>query len=100
MENHVNVSHVCKDCESTHNLSSSSKSVTFIHSLISGVMFVITALVLLFFSAIAGGVGIILVVLYFWSRNKKCPACGRYGLIPVSTPKGMDIMKRNGWIPN
>ncbi|WP_414830754.1 hypothetical protein [Alteromonas sp. H39] len=100
MENQISASHVCKECESTCQLSSRKKTVNTFHVLASSIAFLFSALLLLFVSTIAGGVGILLAILYFWSKNKKCPVCGRYGLIPVSSPKGMNIMKKNGWLPN
>ncbi|WP_218312187.1 hypothetical protein [Alteromonas antoniana] len=98
MEHDVNVTHVCQECESIHNQTVRNKAL--LPLLLSSVAFLIFALLLLYVSAFVGGAGVLLAVFYFWSRNKKCPECGRYGLIPVATPKGMKIMKKNGWSPN
>ncbi len=49
MEHDVNVSHVCQECESVHNQTARSKSLT--HMLLSSLAFLIFALLLLYVSA-------------------------------------------------
>ena len=96
-------SHVCENCESAYlfRRSTSLKELTSRIFDAAGYTFAFILFSMLLLSGgLFSGVAIVgllfLAYLLFWKR-KECPVCKTGKLIPVSTPKGMKIMKKHGW---
>ena len=95
---------ICVKCEQPH---STLKTRNFVGWLFREVIFVAVLTLLfipvLFFTVMAAGwIAIPLWLVFFLYRGrqqKRCPSCGSYTLIPVASPRGVDIMQKHGWKP-
>lgn len=96
MDTEIKASHVCTECETPQDNTAYFFGYK-IPSFIIIILMVVVLIPLLFVSLAFGPLGMVLLMVYLWSVGKKCRACGRFKLIPVQSPRAMQIMQKNGW---
>lgn len=96
-------SHVCTECEEPLLWAKESFVKRTASNVRDSVIVTFGFLVLIAVSIPFGILAVPVWILYFFfvyvmfQKQNKCPKCDNRSLIPVATPKGMQIMEKHGW---